>query len=83
MKLLNLLIIIMLFKILAKVGMDLSWWWWLLVGVFYIIDVHSQAVLEQNVMTNGKNIHSIGDWLNENLAQKDEPEKGDGEDVLH
>lgn len=84
MKLLQLFICVVLLKIGKHMGVPVPWYLWIVLVVAYFIDLHSQATLEYNVLTNGKNIHSIGDWFYERFEKgKEESKEVEDEGVLH
>ncbi len=74
MNLLNVLFIFLIFKISAKLGIDIPWYLWVLFLIAWFVDFHTHATTANNVVINGQNLHKIGDFIFKALDGK-EPEE--------
>ena len=85
MKLLNVILIVLIFRISKTLDIPIPWYLWAIFILAWLVDLRSQTILEYNVITNGKNIHSIGNWLDRKFGKIEEGEEKEKEDeeVLH
>lgn len=85
MKLMQLFLVILLMKIITNLNINVPWFLWVMFAFAWLVDVRSQAILENNVVVNGKNIHRLGVWFAQEFGKKEEGNGEDEgeEDVLH